>query len=137
MITCGIIITDGKYFLIGRLQSREFWDIPKGIRQKGETFAQAALRELFEETSISLREDDLLELGTFTYTKEKKIHLFLYYTDDLPHISKMECGLKEQIEMDEYKYIPINQHHRYLPYNLRRIIDNVKEIVYTFNKKMD
>ena len=61
-------------FLIHQYGSRGdlFWTFPKGHQEEGETPAEAALRELYEETGLSvshLYEEKLYE-HSYTYTYE-------------------------------------------------------------------
>jgi 8-oxo-dGTP pyrophosphatase MutT (NUDIX family) len=44
----------------------------------GETPAQAAARELYEETGLVIDHSELIDLGRSEYTREKDYHLFLY-----------------------------------------------------------
>lgn len=60
----GIIIKDKK-LLVERSQGKEFFISPGGSIEAGETAKQALVRELKEEFTIDVREDDLEELGTF------------------------------------------------------------------------
>ena len=52
--SCGVIVTDGQRLLLGHATGSPRWDIPKGIAEPGESFAAAAVRELFEEVGILL-----------------------------------------------------------------------------------
>jgi len=53
-----------EYLLLRRVKSHGgFWQSVTGSLEEGETHAQAAVREVLEETGISRREDELIELG--------------------------------------------------------------------------
>ena len=58
-ITAGIIVTDGWHFLMCHPNKGRWWDIPKGRVETGESYIQAAIRELQEETSLVAVEEDL------------------------------------------------------------------------------
>lgn len=60
----GIIIRD-KQLLVERSQGKEFFISPGGSIEEGETAKQALVRELKEEFTIDVSEDDLEEFGTF------------------------------------------------------------------------
>lgn len=91
-VSCGVIITDGVQLLAVRpFGKSNMLDIPKGERGRGETDAQAASRELFEETGIRIQQEQLSPVGTFTYTAEKNLSLFLYRTNQFPPINSLKC----------------------------------------------
>ncbi|HKP85508.1 MAG TPA: dihydroneopterin triphosphate diphosphatase [Blastocatellia bacterium] len=53
-----------EYLLLRRVTSHGgFWQAVTGSLEEGETHRQAAVREVFEETGILRREDELIELG--------------------------------------------------------------------------
>ena len=60
--SCGVIVTDGKRLLLGHASRSPLWDIPKGGIEPGETPAQAARRELREETGLDVRVVELIEV---------------------------------------------------------------------------
>ncbi|WP_323120941.1 NUDIX hydrolase [Burkholderia alba] len=76
-ISCGVVILDGDgRVLLAHATETTHWDIPKGQGEPGETAQQAALRELVEETGITLAPDRLTDLGVFLYRPDKDLHLF-------------------------------------------------------------
>lgn len=67
IIGSGVLVSDGANILLTR-QNRwpirmQTWEIPLGGRDPEESLAQAALRELFEETGVALTEADIVDLG--------------------------------------------------------------------------
>lgn len=68
------------------------WDFPKGLVEPGESDADAAVRELREETGIKLSPDTLFDAGVHSHNKEKDIHLFLYLTEQMPDIERLRCS---------------------------------------------
>lgn len=53
-----------RYLLLKRVASHGgFWQSVTGSLEEGETHAQAAVREVLEETGISSSEDELIDLG--------------------------------------------------------------------------
>lgn len=79
-ITCGIYLYDktSKKILICHATNASWktWSIPKGLKDEGEEDLDAAIRELEEETGISVNELDLNSVVTLTpvkYTKQNKI----------------------------------------------------------------
>jgi 8-oxo-dGTP pyrophosphatase MutT (NUDIX family) len=91
--SCGVIITDGKKLLAIKPYGKPHsLDIPKGKKELGETDAQTASRELFEETSIRIPPESLRYLGTFYYMVNKDLSLFVYKSSSLPPLSSLACS---------------------------------------------
>lgn len=92
-VACGVIVTDGK-----RLVAIKPWgkalalDIPKGHLEKGEEEIDAAIRELQEETSITVDKRRLKRIGEFPYTSYKDLILFLYKVPSLPSVESLKCN---------------------------------------------
>lgn len=101
-----------------------FWSIPKGKLDKGETSYDAALRETWEETNVDLGEvTAMYELDTIKYkSKKKKLKPFVVFEDENRKIdsskfdlkcnsfvgihSKWNAGLPE---MDDFKWITLEE----------------------------
>lgn len=88
------------------------WCIPGGHVDPGESFLEAAVRELFEETGIEIPEDLLIEAGV-AKGKDYEIHYFLGHVDDESPIqiivdSEEEVGstwIDTRTELDDYDFI--------------------------------
>jgi 8-oxo-dGTP pyrophosphatase MutT (NUDIX family) len=89
--TCGVIVTDGVRIILGHAARSPRWDIPKGIAEPGETFAQSAARELNEETGLDVSPAELADLGVHAYLAGKDIALFALWRDPLPDPSRLVC----------------------------------------------
>lgn len=89
--SCGVIVTDGRFLLLGHATRSPRWDIPKGVAGPGETFAAAAARELFEETGLSVPEAKLRELGVHAYLRDKDLALFAWTLTTLPAPETLAC----------------------------------------------
>lgn len=63
--------------LLCHATGRNYWDIPKGVRDDGETSVDAALRELREEAGIALNQSQLRDAGVNRYLPRKDLHLFV------------------------------------------------------------
>ena len=77
-----IVRKDGKLLICHPTNHAEnFFSIPKGKVEKGETFVEAAFRETYEETNLDLRGNDnfyTFGLSKVTYSHKKKVlHPFL------------------------------------------------------------
>ena len=88
--TCGVIVTDGHFLLLGHATRPPRWDIPKGVAEPGEEFEQAARRELQEETGL-IAPDELIPLGVFPYRRDKDLALFGWPTETLPNPRDLVC----------------------------------------------
>lgn len=88
------------------------WCIPGGHVDPGETFYEAAVRELYEETGILLDTGCLMECATYK-NKEVDIHYFIGHIDDSsPAVvvvdSEEEIGsmwINPSTELDKYEFI--------------------------------
>jgi 8-oxo-dGTP pyrophosphatase MutT (NUDIX family) len=77
----------------------ELWEVPRGFVDRGEPPAQAALRELTEESRLTCAADDLIPLGTYTpeaATMAARGALFAATRcRGVPHSTHDEIGLGE------------------------------------------
>lgn len=91
-----LIITPQGIPLIKDLKkpSPQYWKLPGGRSDKGETAEETALREIKEETGISLRADDL----TVIYENDKETHTLMFFKaelDELPPLKEQGDGGEE------------------------------------------
>jgi 8-oxo-dGTP pyrophosphatase MutT (NUDIX family) len=90
----GCIITNKNHILACIPFGRKGLDIPKGMIEANESYPQTMVREVWEETNITLNYlcywEDFEFCGTFKYTKEKD--LTLYHLEDDIDISKCRCN---------------------------------------------
>ncbi|HWB48757.1 MAG TPA: NUDIX hydrolase [Stellaceae bacterium] len=91
-ISCGVIVTDGERVLLGHASRSPRWDIPKGGVEPGESLAQAACRELREETGLAASEAALRPLGVKPYLRNKDLALFVWRIDHLPDPAGLACS---------------------------------------------
>lgn len=128
-ISAGLILTDGKKFLVCHSTSNWFFDLPKGMIKEEELPIDACIREVREETGLKISKGKLKDLGTFVYNKKKDLHLFLLETKDLPDIKKMKCvsliPFTNKLEVDSYKYIPFDKVGKYMVQNMVNVIKTV------------
>jgi 8-oxo-dGTP pyrophosphatase MutT (NUDIX family) len=90
--SCGVIVTDGERLLLGHATRSPRWDIPKGIAEPGESFRDAAQRELAEETGLAAPEDELRALGVFPYRSGKDLALFAWTPRHMPDPATLACA---------------------------------------------
>ena len=90
-ISCGVIVTDGDRVLLGHATRSPRWDIPKGLAEHGETLADAASRELAEETGLDVAVDELRPLGVHPYLRDKDLALFVWRRAEIPSPDTLIC----------------------------------------------
>lgn len=71
-----MILNPGRELLLCHVTGQNHWDLPKGGIDHGETPREAALRETREEAGLRLDPETLLDLGRYSYTNKKNLHLF-------------------------------------------------------------
>jgi len=75
--SCGTLILNKRgQVILCHVTGTNHWDLPKGVREPGESTLQAAKRELREETSLELDDALFEEIGGFDYQKHKRLHLY-------------------------------------------------------------
>ena len=90
--SCGVIVTDGQRILLGHATRSPRWDIPKGVSEPDENFAEAAARELLEETGLTVPAGELVELGVHPYLRGKDLALFAWTPRQLPDPQSLICA---------------------------------------------
>jgi 8-oxo-dGTP diphosphatase len=114
----GVIVRDGSVLLVHRPRHDD-WSFPKGKLEPGETWEQAALREVEEETALvcSLGE----EVGRTHYVVEeqpKEVRYFRMTSDG-------EARAKNEI--DAVRWLPFDEARRLLTYERdRRLLEQVR-----------
>lgn len=96
MRATAIIIKDGLILLIHRFRNgNEFYVLPGGGVEKGETIEEAVIREVKEETNFEARIDKKLWEYLNDYNGDKKMHYFYLITD---FSGELKLGGEEAIE---------------------------------------
>lgn len=93
----GLVRKKEKFLMIYRLKK---WDLPKGKREKNESFKDAAIREVEEECNISVKLGRKVCTTWHTYTMNKRAMLkrTKWYIMDCTDDSKMKPQVEEDIE---------------------------------------
>jgi 8-oxo-dGTP diphosphatase len=91
------------------------YGIPSGHMEKGETFTQAAIREILEETGVSVREKELLLFALSNYIIENWGDQYLTFdfavTVVTSSISNQEQDKCEGWEWHDLKLLPTPMHY--------------------------
>lgn len=130
-LSCGVLCyTNDQRLLLCHPTGQDFWDIPKGKIEEGETERQAAIRELREETGIISEARSLIELGPFSYNNKKRLHLFKYLLPVGFNVSSCYCTSNfqnlygiTQTEMDDWWLVPFQETLNQVPKSLNRVLD--------------
>ena len=91
------------------------WSLPKGKLDPGETFEQAALREVEEETGLRCRLGR--EVGSVTYRDHKdRLKLVRFWL--MEPVS--DAGFEPTNEVDELRWVPLDEAPEVLDYDFDR-----------------
>lgn len=114
-ISCGTMVINRRgEILLCHVTGQRHWDIPKGLRDAGESTLEAAQRELREETGLQFGPEAFEDIGCFTYRPEKKLHLYRVRAPDgldrLDHLVCTSCFPHHLTgeptpEMDGYRWV--------------------------------
>jgi len=127
--SCGVIVTDGEHILLGHATRSPRWDIPKGAAEPGENFAEAAARELREETGLIAPPEVLAPLGLHSYLRGKDLALFAWRTRQLPDPKSLTCSSHFALpngtllpEFDQFGLFAWDEALTHVGKNLRRLL---------------
>ena len=93
----GLIRKKEKFLMIYRMKK---WDLPKGKREKNETYKRTAVREIEEECNVTVKLGRKVCTTWHTYTMNKRAMLkkTKWYVMESVDDSKMKPALEEDIE---------------------------------------
>jgi putative (di)nucleoside polyphosphate hydrolase len=130
LISCGVVVTDGRTLLLGHATRSPRWDIPKGLAQTGEKLSDAAVRELQEETGLTAPPQALSFLGVHAYLRDKRLALFLWRQIQMPDPSLLICsslierpGFETLPELDRFGIFAIETALSMVGKNLKRVLN--------------
>jgi 8-oxo-dGTP pyrophosphatase MutT (NUDIX family) len=131
--SCGVIVSDGDRILLGHATRSPRWDIPKGVAEAGENFADAAARELREETGLVVSPGELVELGVHAYLRGKDLALFAWRPPQLPDPQSLACTSLFALpngtmlsEFDRFDLFPWDEALLRVGKNLARILTSIR-----------
>jgi 8-oxo-dGTP pyrophosphatase MutT (NUDIX family) len=130
--SCGVIITDGERVLLGHATRSPRWDIPKGVAEPGESCAETAARELFEETGLAVAPEALAGLGVYPYLRGKDLALFVWTPRPLPDPATLVCSSRFALadgtilpEFDRFGLFPWEEALTRIGKNLARVLASI------------
>ena len=130
--SCGVLVGDGERLLLGHATRSPRWDIPKGEAEPGESFADAAARELLEETGLAVGPSDLVALGVRAYLRDKDLALFAWRPRTLPDPNSLVCASQFALaggtllpEFDRFALFPWDEALARVGKNLARVLGSL------------
>ena len=108
------------------------WDFPKGHLEPGETHVEAAVRELEEETTLSLQDVKLngLKAPSVTYGSGKGKKTATYFLADRTSDKSPFLPVSEELgrpENDEFKWVPFTQLDSLMPTRLVPVVTYITD----------
>jgi len=133
-ISAGVIVTDGDRLLLCHVTGGRHWDLPKGKIDPGEDDITAAVRELYEETSLRVFPDELMPLGIHKYKKDKDLSLWLWKMKVLPDPAGLDClstfesgkGIHKK-EMDGFALVKWEKIDKYVVPDMFRVLTEIQK----------
>ncbi|ULB34116.1 MULTISPECIES: NUDIX hydrolase [Proteiniphilum] len=119
-----IVVVNNKILLIQRSNydgQGELWNTPAGHFKEGETAIECAVRELYEETKISVKEDDFIFFTDFE-SSIGKVYFYILRLENFPEIVLSAESLR-------YEWVTLNDLNKY-----NFLYDKQKEILEMFIK---
>jgi len=135
-VSAGVVVTDGKKLLLCHVTGNKHWDLPKGNVDPGEEHVHAAVRELYEETSLRVSAESLESLGILEYKKTKDLSLWLYRVDVMPEAAGLDCfstfdsghGIYKK-EMDGFANVAWDKIGKRVVPDMLRVLTIVREMI--------
>lgn len=93
----GLVRKKDKFLMIYRMKK---WDLPKGKKERGETYRETAMREVVEECNVTVKMGVKICTTWHTYTMNRRAMLkkTKWYAMDLQDDAKMKPNTEEDIE---------------------------------------
>ncbi|HEV2061558.1 MAG TPA: NUDIX hydrolase [Solirubrobacteraceae bacterium] len=96
----GVVVREGKVCVVHRARHDD-WSLPKGKLDAGESFEEAALREVWEETGLRCRLGR--ELAPARYTVQGRPKLVRYWAMEV----ESDDGFAPDDEVDDLRWVDV------------------------------
>lgn len=121
-----------------------FWSIPKGKLNEGETPFIAAKRETWEETNVNLSKvTKYHDIGSIAYkNKRKRLNPFIVFEDENPNINSDDFSFKcnsivskdskwngGNFEMDGWRWVTLKEAKDILHHTQVEVLKEIKQII--------
>ena len=107
-----IVENKEKEILLEEKVDREIWCLPGGLQELGETFEEVAIRELFEETGLQVKKEDLTLIDVISgeSRKDKYPNGDEVYNNTVLYVvskytGKLNCDYEEITDKNDGKFV--------------------------------
>lgn len=102
-VVVGIVLKEGKVLIVRRKKGEGdlLWQFPGGTVEQGETFEQAVVRELKEETGVTVSIKKNLGERVHPYTKKYMAYIACQYIEGELIISDDDLDKAEWVDKDK------------------------------------
>ncbi|MFC9438956.1 NUDIX domain-containing protein [Nocardia sp. NPDC057030] len=128
-VAAGAVVLRGSAVLMVRPTYKEYWDIPGGYVEPGESPKAACQREIHEELGLTVDKLELAAIDWAPNEKEGDKLLFLFAAPDLNGIEVDGLNFPDQ-ELDKAQYIELSELGRYtVPRLARRLSETTNALL--------
>ncbi len=132
VLSCGVVLarkTDQGWVTL-MLRAFHHWDFPKGLREDGEKSLEAALREVGEETSISILNFDwgerYMETGPYSRGKTARYYLAQTEQEEVVMGPSPETG---EPEHHEWRWVSFDEAYDLASPRVREVVQWARQII--------
>lgn len=127
-IAAGVVVLRGESILMVRPTYKEYWDIPGGYVEPGESPKDACAREVQEEIGIAVDELLLAAVDWAPNDKEGDKLLFLFVSPELNGIDAASLKFPDQ-ELSEARYVSLAELNNFtIPRLAKRLAATVEAL---------
>lgn len=120
---CIILNGDNEILLLYR-PSHDHWELPGGKVEVGETFLEAAIREIYEELGCNINIVNPNLVGDANFEEKKKKFYYVWF---LGHIKNNEVAkIKEPQTFSDLRYFPIYNLPKNLSSNMKILSEKIQ-----------
>ena len=112
----GVVVRGGEVLVVHRPRYDD-WSLPKGKLEDGETWEDAALREVLEETGVACRLLDELDDDHYTDRKGRSKRVRWWLMEPLSTAAR-----EADDEVDDVRWVPVAEAARLLSYDHDRAL---------------